>query len=475
MRHIFASIILIAGDVLVFYGAIFIALSIRSWQLPSFEFALRNSAAFSFVLPIWILIYFYMGLYKFRNIRDLSTLIGDSIISFFIILGISAMVFYLFPEYLLTPKTHLLLAATFTCTGWILLRRTWLYTIYSQELSQRVTFIGENSIILSIIDDLKQIQHSGFQHVPRKEIDKYLRLEMDIDQEQSQEAAAYRLKTLVDLLVVDSAQIEGDSDFAGKMIDLAHYADIPIWTDLDFYEELYEKIPPELASRPVWLLSNVFRRRRDLYRAYIKRVMDILIGSAAFVAGLPFLLLVAATIRFFDGRMVLYPQVRIGFHGSPFTFWKFRTMIPNSDTNGYLWGQGKSDSRVTKVGKILRRFRLDELPQLWNVVKGDMSLVGPRPTWVGEKQAFKLKHYNLRHLVKPGMSGWAQVSHRATDNLEDTIDKLHYDLYYVKHLSFGLDIAILLKTIRRVLQPEQVYHAMIRTDVKTSSRKKKAA
>ncbi|HNT98111.1 MAG TPA: sugar transferase [Elusimicrobiales bacterium] len=121
-----------------------------------------------------------------------------------------------------------------------------------------------------------------------------------------------------------------------------------------------------------------------------------------------------------------------------------------------MWHRGRPDPRITRVGRLLRRFRLDELPQLWNVLRGEMALVGPRPTWTGEVQAWDLPDYNIRLLVKPGITGWAQINAPATDSREDTVDKLCYDLYYIKNISFALDLSILLKTLRRVFEPEHL-------------------
>ena len=130
-------------------------------------------------------------------------------------------------------------------------------------------------------------------------------------------------------------------------------------------------------------------------------------------------------------------------------------MKVGADSAGYLWNTAQADPRVTRVGKLLRKFRVDELPQFWNVLTGEMALVGPRPTWVGEKQAWDLPDYHMRTLVKPGLTGWAQINSSATDSEDDTFEKLCYDLYYIKNLSFALDLSILLKTVRRVFQSEQ--------------------
>jgi lipopolysaccharide/colanic/teichoic acid biosynthesis glycosyltransferase len=165
------------------------------------------------------------------------------------------------------------------------------------------------------------------------------------------------------------------------------------------------------------------------------------------------MLLVAAAIRLVDRTSPLYGQMRIGYLGRTFLLWKFRTMRQDAEQKGpFIQFSEGDDPRVTRLGSVLRRLCIDELPQLWNVLKGDMSLVGPRPEWAREVDILEkaVPTYTLRYLVPPGMTGWAQVYFRATNNPEDAIEKHNYDLYYLKHFSLALDFSIMLKTIKRV-------------------------
>ncbi|OGS02549.1 MAG: hypothetical protein A3I76_04955 [Elusimicrobia bacterium RIFCSPLOWO2_02_FULL_61_11] len=131
-------------------------------------------------------------------------------------------------------------------------------------------------------------------------------------------------------------------------------------------------------------------------------------------------------------------------------------MVVGAEKAGPLYKAEAADARVTKLGRFLRGARLDEIPQLWNVLKGDMSLVGPRPEWVSEVRILerKVAHYHLRHLIKPGVTGWAQINYHATSSEAESVEKLHYDLYYVKNMSLALDLGIILRTFRRIFQKD---------------------
>jgi sugar transferase (PEP-CTERM system associated) len=176
-----------------------------------------------------------------------------------------------------------------------------------------------------------------------------------------------------------------------------------------------------------------------------------LIGT---LVALPFMLLAAAAIKLTSRGPVLYRQQRVGLNGAPFTLFKFRSMYLDAEAKtGAVWAS-KDDPRITPVGRWLRKLRIDELPQLWNVLRGEMSIVGPRP----ERPEFvrvlaeKIPYYRQRHCVRPGITGWAQINHKYGDTIEDTITKLEYDLYYIKHISASLDLYIIFHTLKTMLR-----------------------
>ncbi|MCI4661252.1 MAG: TIGR03013 family PEP-CTERM/XrtA system glycosyltransferase [Neomegalonema sp.] len=183
-----------------------------------------------------------------------------------------------------------------------------------------------------------------------------------------------------------------------------------------------------------------------------KRVIDIIGSACGLILLSPILIGAALAIKLGDGGPVFYRQVRTGWRGKPFEIIKFRSMRTDAEKFGAVWAQ-ENDPRITKVGKILRKTRIDELPQLINILRGDMSIVGPRPerpVFVS-KLAREIPFYDDRHRVKPGLTGWAQINNEYTATIDDTRDKLAYDLYYLKHFSLWLDFLIMLKTVRVVL------------------------
>jgi lipopolysaccharide/colanic/teichoic acid biosynthesis glycosyltransferase len=179
----------------------------------------------------------------------------------------------------------------------------------------------------------------------------------------------------------------------------------------------------------------------------------VVFSLALILLAAPLLLLIAIAIKFDSAGPVLFRQVRVGLHGKTFVIYKFRSMRDDAELEaGSAWA-AEGDERVTRVGRLLRLFRLDEIPQAFNVLKGEMSVVGPRPErpCFVDRLAQVIPFYNLRHYLKPGITGWAQVMYRYGASVEDSYEKLQYDFYYAKHKSFRCDAAILLKTVRIVL------------------------
>ena len=219
------------------------------------------------------------------------------------------------------------------------------------------------------------------------------------------------------------------------------------------YEEYTGKIALE-NLRPSWLVfSTGFRKSRLL--TLTKRVFDITAAVCGLILSLPLTIISAIVVKLESPRdPVLYHQERVGLNGEPFTIHKFRTMRSDAEaTTGPVWSAGDHDPRITKVGRFMRKTRLDEIPQLWNVLRGDMSLIGPRPERPAfvEKLTQQIPFYGQRHVVKPGVTGWAQVRYSYGASVEDAIEKMQYDLYYVKHMSLMFDLMIALETIKTVV------------------------
>ena len=217
------------------------------------------------------------------------------------------------------------------------------------------------------------------------------------------------------------------------------------------YEEYTGKIAVE-NLRPSWLIFSSGFRKSAAARA-LKRAIDLVAASVALVGALPVLAILAAAVKLTSHGPALYHQPRVGRHGRLFQVHKLRSMRADAEqATGAVWATA-GDDRVTRVGRVLRRTRLDELPQLWNIIRGDMSLVGPRP----ERPEFvsqltrTIPFYGERHAIQPGLTGWAQVRYTYGATVEDALEKLQYDLFYVKNMSLSLDVVIILDTIKTVL------------------------
>jgi lipopolysaccharide/colanic/teichoic acid biosynthesis glycosyltransferase len=218
-----------------------------------------------------------------------------------------------------------------------------------------------------------------------------------------------------------------------------------------FAEQVSGKIPLNAIDES-WFIEYCGHQDSRSYDV-IKNIIDRSISVLLMILLIPVAALLIPILLFVHGRPIFFKQVRTGLNNKPFTLYKLRTMVVDAEKNGAQWAK-PGDTRITPLGKFLRKTRLDELPQLINILKGEMSLVGPRPERpeIIERQLSpNIPYYNLRHLVKPGVTGWAQVTFRYGFSQEDSKEKLQFDLFYVKNRDLWLDILVIIKTIKTVL------------------------
>ena len=241
---------------------------------------------------------------------------------------------------------------------------------------------------------------------------------------------------------------------------------LPVQTLLDFkamgidvvdghrlYEEKSGRLSIDVLKPSALIFSEGFRRPPLIM--LLKRLVDVALSIVGLVALAPLFVLVGILIKLDSPGPVFYKQIRVGYRGRPYTIWKFRSMRQDAERHGALWAS-TDDPRVSRVGRWIRKWRIDELPQLINVLKGEMSLVGPRPERPVFVQELRnaIPYYDLRHTVRPGITGWAQTQFRYGASAEDSHMKLQYDLYYVKNLALPLDFRIMTESIRVVLLGE---------------------
>lgn len=254
----------------------------------------------------------------------------------------------------------------------------------------------------------------------------------------------------VDRIVVAVADRRGKFP-TEELLNLSLSGRVAVEESARYYERLTGKIASELL-RPSWLIFSRGNRFSD-FEYHVRRVLNAVLASIGLVLSLPLMLLTALAVKLDSRGPIFYVQERVGKNGRTFKIVKFRSMrVDAEDSSGPVWAE-EGDPRITRVGRIIRKLRFDELPQFMNVIRGDMNFVGPRP----ERPMFVdqlneiVPYYSQRHVVKPGLTGWAQIKYPYGASVEDAIEKLRYDLYYIKNQSLLLDAGILFETIKIVL------------------------
>jgi exopolysaccharide biosynthesis polyprenyl glycosylphosphotransferase len=254
-------------------------------------------------------------------------------------------------------------------------------------------------------------------------------------------------KQTIEAIILRESSRDIPPELAQRLVDL-YFSGVPTYT-LELFHQVYWRKVPIYRLNPTWLFQEGFNVAREPVFERLKRASDLALSAFGLLLFTPFIAAAGLAIWVEDRGPVFFFQSRVGKNQVRFKLVKLRTMRPGSEASGDPYTQ-PGDLRITRVGRLLRSTRLDELPQLWNVLKGDMSMIGPRAEWerlVGEYER-QIPCYYFRHLVKPGITGWAQVNYNYGASLDDTIRKLEYDLYYIRNFSFLLDAAIVLKTIQ---------------------------
>jgi sugar transferase (PEP-CTERM system associated) len=256
----------------------------------------------------------------------------------------------------------------------------------------------------------------------------------------------YKANTIVVAIMRDKSEVLVKNLLSNRMEGRLIY-DSP-----SFLENLTRKVPVETLDDHWFVSTTLHGVRKGLYTVLAKRLLDVVAAVLGLILSLPIIIISTLLVKLDSKGPAFYKQKRVGQNGRVFVLCKFRSMYQGAEQNGAVWASS-NDDRVTRFGRLLRKFRIDELPQLWNVLRGDMSVVGPRPERPEfvDKLAKEIPYYSLRHVIKPGITGWAQINYRYGASTHDAIEKLKYELFYIKNMSLLLDIYIMIRTIRVVL------------------------
>ena len=443
-------VVLAAVEFLVLVLSLYLAINLRFWDNGwhgNFGDVLPKALVFAIVMQLSLVAF---GVYQRQTGRFIQMLIlriASGLLLGLIPLGVS---FYIIPSFFV-GRGILFLAVIFAFVFISIVRLFFRLVVKETNMWTRVLVLGAGDKA----ELIRKAMASG--EIKGLNIISYVAMPGDKNVTSGDTITLHTpLVEYVENKDVDEIVIAVDDrrsrDFPTKELLDCKMSGVNVLDLVTFFERRAGKIRLDMLN-PSWLyLSEGFQV--GTFRRIGKRILDVSVVLVLAPVALPFALLVSIAIILESGFRgpVIYSQIRVKQDGLPFEIYKFRSMVTDAEKNGAQWAS-KNDSRITRVGKIIRKGRLDELPQLYNVLRGDMSFVGPRPERPEfvEKLAETIPYYEERHRVKPGLTGWAQICYSYGDTEEDSIQKLQYDLYYVKNYSVLLDFLILLQTAEVVM------------------------
>lgn len=435
-------VFLLCGDLLIFTFSLWLALFFRFWEIPSRTAFLEHLLPFSILFVVWCLIFFISGLYEkhtstFNSLLPIRVFKTQFFNSFLAILF-----FYLVPYFGITPKVILFIYIIISLSL-IFAWRNYGQKIFGLRVVEKAMIIGQGEEMSHLLQEINNNNRYGLEFISSYELTQLDSIDFKTD-------IVEKIAPLgVSVIVVDLQNKklkENLSHFYNLLFSEVRFVDMNA-----LYEDIFDRVPLSTIGYD-WFLENISSASRVSYDIF-KRLTDFIIALLLGVISVIFYPFIYLAIKIEDGGKIFIVQDRVGKNNKPVSIRKFRTMTFNDNENA----ENKTINKITRVGAFLRKSRLDEIPQLWNVLRGDLSLIGPRPELPALAQTYEkeVPYYNVRHLITPGLSGWAQLYHERHPhqgvNTKETKNKLSYDLYYIKHRSIILDLKIALKTIKALL------------------------
>ncbi|MGA2552056.1 MAG: TIGR03013 family XrtA/PEP-CTERM system glycosyltransferase [Burkholderiaceae bacterium] len=440
------------ADALICFGAVILAALTILLTSSSDEFPLSHALApAALVALLTSFIYTSLGIYKQDSSASVRSFVTRFVVAVPVVCIPIYVLFYGFADG--GYARHIVgYSLVYMVSGLVLVRRALFWTIGARFRTRRVLIIGTGPDAKSVAAELHErglgtYEIVGFFPGGRDERSyvtgqKVFSRDVPFDQ--------LVLEERVDEIIVAVKDQRGGVLPIRQLLE-CRVAGIPVRSLAEFYERSKGEVPLD-SLKASWLIyGRGFTQNRS--RTLIKRSFDVVVAVALIAVTWPIMLLTLVAILIEDGGPIMFRQERVGLHGHTFKVLKFRSMRTDAEKDGVARWATKNDSRITRVGAFIRKVRIDELPQLFNVLAGEMSLVGPRPerpTFVSRLGAH-VPFYNIRHSVKPGVTGWAQVRFTYGASVEDARRKLQFDLYYVKNHSLFLDVLVILETVRVVL------------------------
>jgi len=422
---------LVLGDIASLIIGFFAFVAI-AFPGKAFAHAARLHALPLFFLGlIWIMVFFIFNFYDLQSSKPNLIFFRNFGIAACVCLAIGFIFFYIVPITHISPKTNLLIFEGISFIIILIWRRLF-YLATRSSFHTRFAIVCTDERHQTLVSEIEKNPHLGFFCVGTFHTLK-----------QFQES-----KPHVDMLIVHKTAME-ESDILEKVLA----SNIDVIDLAEAYEKILYKIPVDFINSH-WVIHSI-KKQGDVFYRTLSRIISILFAIVVSIATLPISLIIIAAIKIEDGNQIFIRQERVGRNGKIFKLYKFRSMIVmgadgQAETGKAIWSDGKKDPRITRVGAITRRLHVDEIPQMINILKGDLTLVGPRPErpdFVADLEK-QIPYYFMRHTITPGFTGWAQIKFRYARSVMDSQEKFEYDLYYTKNRNVFLDIGIILKTVQ---------------------------
>ena len=396
------------------------------------------------IAVLTLLLSYYFDLYEPQRISGrweiyFRLLLVLSVLSFFL-----AALLYFFPEVSIGSNVPLVGTAVLAI-ALVIWRSGYESIIGLAIFREHVYVLGSGERARSVVETLRTRRDAGMEVVDGLSQGEFSR---DHERLAADLRAFCEPKTRIDRVIVAMEDRRGSMPVR-ELLEL-RLRGVVIEDTSELMERLLGRLPLDGLNPSTLIFTQGFNVKMS--HQIGRRLISIIVSFIGLALCLPFIPFIILAIRLSSPGPIFFRQTRVGLHGQPFSLLKFRTMRQDAEANGAVWAT-KNDARVTPLGKFMRRTRLDEIPQLWNVLRGEMGFVGPRPErpefvqWLTQEIPF----YEIRHIVRPGLTGWAQVRYQYGASLEETKRKLEYDLYYIKHASLGLYLLIIFETIKTIV------------------------
>jgi exopolysaccharide biosynthesis polyprenyl glycosylphosphotransferase len=443
------KLLLLLGDVVLLYISLLLVLYFFYGESIDQATVWEHIQAFTILFVLWEAVFYIWNLYNF----ELESYVNNYVKAIVMNVIIAIMFFYIVPFFRIAPKTNLLLTVFFFTLFFVLWRVAAIYLFSLIRPYYQLVLVGMDTHMKDLAWRVINKRGSNYSlhavidiegdEIPHFVLDQKIKVEKDLEFLKRLSAHKQPVKVVV-----------SDSLYPNLLKKLYNYLNdsISFYFVASFWEEAEQEIPI-YATNELWFLDNLRNVHKREYEV-VKRASDLLFGLLFLPIVFVVYLCAGLAIKINSPGPIIFKQKRVGRNGEHFTLLKFRTMRQDAEQDGKPRWATEKDSRITTVGNILRRSRIDELPQILNVLRGEMSFIGPRP----ERPEFvqilseRIPHYELRHLVRPGLTGWAQVHYEYASSEEETAIKLSYDLFYVKNRSLALDLKIILKTILVIIE-----------------------